>query len=822
MKENRRMKSKQCRVLMVAAALAGAAIEAGGVPALGTDTSAVLGTPPDIVYAKTMPGEAAAKQKDKVFTLANNVLAMDWSLTDGRLLLTQVVDKMNGRSYVQRSEVFAIQIDDGSRVAASACQLVGVPALEVLKPVPASACAAMRLMGWQLSARFQHPTTGLTIQWRAELRNGSHYVRQILRVEGATGILSYVRCLEANVGQARTVGTAMAGNPVCSDHLFLGQELPMSQNVAPGGGVADQWTPADMQVKTMTRKLKDLKPGPLSVQFAYEHGVYRIDVAEVQLMAGGKVVSKDEHAGWSGLSTQANTYTLTVPEGVTTAELRVRLGGAATDTDSFGKITVSNGVLLPGDPGPVFCGLSCKLPLQTGKVYEFSSVLGTYPEGQLRRAFLRYIERERARPYNPFLHYNCWFDLHINLNEEKILANVRAFTEEMTVKRGVAMDSYVLDDGWDAPLEGFWTIDRKKFPSGFEPITAQLDRVKSHMGIWISPLAGYAFIGERVGHASKLGLVRDGSFLDLSYAPYYEWFRDFCASMVKKNKVNYFKWDKAGDGASPHFMALLACARELRQVDPNLFFNVTVGTWPSPFWLNVIDSTWRGGEDVNWDWECKGNDREKWLNYRDGVTYRNVVKAGPLYPLNSIMNHGIVHAALGAAGRASGSGNDLRNEVRSYFGSGTALQELYIQPSIMTNSAWDALASAAKWARLNSDVLVDTHWVGGDPLKHEPYGWASWTPKKAILTLRNPDDQRQEITLDAGVVFELPTGAAKIFTMSSPYEDQRVKKVSLTAGEPFAFALEPFEVLVLESKPTVAPTPPPAGAFTNPRLKIER
>lgn len=761
-----------------------------------------LAEPVDIVYGNTRPGPASAKQKGTGFTLSNNVLEMKWSVENGQLRLTGITDKMTGRSHVQSNEVFAVKLGDGTKISASDCQLVDAPAVESVKTVSGTACAAKRLKGKQITARFKHEVSGLTVQWNAELRDGSHYVRQIIRIEGPKGKLTEVNCLEASVGRAWNEGTAEAGNPVCSEDFFMGQELPMSKNVAMGGGTPDKWGPSDMQTKAVNRRIKELKPGSLTVQFEYERGVFRIDVAEVQLVVDGKIVSKDEHAGWSGLTTQANTYSLTVPAGVTAAELRVRLGVNGSDNDSFGKITTSNGVLLLGEPGPVMCGINCQLPLQAGKVYEFSSVLGAYPEGQLRRAFLRYIERERPRPYNQFLHYNCWFDLHINLNEEKILKNVKAFTEEMTVKRGVAMDSYVLDDGWDAPREGFWTVDKKKFPGGFDPISAELDRVNSHMGIWISPLAGYAFIGERVGHASKLGLVREGSFLDLSYDPYYVWFRDFCANLVKKNKVNYFKWDKAGNGASPHFMALLSCARELRQVDPYLFFNVTVGTWPSPFWLNVIDSTWRGGEDVNWDWKCKGNSREKWLNYRDGVTYGNVVKNGPLYPLNSIMNHGIVHASLGAAGGASGSGNDLRNEARSYFGCGTALQELYIQPSIMATSSWDAVATAAKWARLNADVLVDTHWVGGDPFKHQPYGWASWTPKKAILTLRNPNDQPQDITLDAGVVFELPAGAAKAFTMTSPYADQRVQKVDMTAGQPTVFALQPFEVLVLESKPT--------------------
>ena len=118
----------------------------------------------------------------------------------------------------------------------------------------------------------------------------------------------------------------------------------------------------------------------------------------------------------------------------------------------------------------------------------------------------------------------------------------------------------------------------------------------------------------------------------------------------------------------------------------------------------------------------------------------------------------------------------------------------------MTTQAWDTVAAAAKWARQNADVLVDTHWVGGDPTNREIYGWAAWTPQKATLTLRNPDDQPHEITLDAGAVFELPSFAAKDFVMTSPYADQRIQKVAMKAGKPNVYALQPFEVLVLESR----------------------
>lgn len=756
--------------------------------------------PLEIVYGKTMPGEASAKQTGNVFTLSNNYLEMDWTLDHGRLMLTRISDKVKKLSHAQSNEVFALKIDKSTQILASECGLSAQPVIESIKPLPNSACAAKLLPGKRIVAKYKHQGSGLSVQWEAELRNGSHYVRQIVKVEGSKGTLTEVTSFKANVGSGWNEGTALAGNPVCTEHLFMGQELPMSKNVAMGGGIPDQWSPTDMMTKVINRKVKDLQPGQMTVRFDYQRGIFRIDVAEVQLVVDGKVISKDEHAGWSGLSTHANEYKLTVPDGITKAELVVRLGGSPKDTDSFGKITCSNGELQLGKPGPVSCELSCKLPLSAGKTYEVSSVLGTYPVGQRRRAFLRYLERERARPYKPFLHYNCWFDLERGINEKDMLSRIGSFTEEMTLKRGVAMQSYVLDDGWDDFNAGFWAIHKTKFPNGFDKLAEELARVHSHLGIWISPLAGYGGNEQRVAQARKLGLV-SGGWLDLSDEKYYKWFRDFCADQVVKNKVNYFKWDKAGGGVSPHFMALLACARELRQIDPDLFLNVTVGTWPSPFWLNVIDSTWREGGDMGW--EGKGDDREMWLNYRDAQTYRFVVKQGPLYPLNSIMNHGVVMAkGHFYAARAAKAGNDLRNEARSFFGCGTALQELYIQPNLMATSSWDTVASAAKWAKMNADVLVDTHWVGGNPEKQEIYGWASWSPRKAILTLRNPNDQPQEIKLDAAKVFELPSFAAKKFTMTSPYADQRVQKVEMKAGTPTTFAMQPFEVLVLESKPT--------------------
>jgi hypothetical protein len=175
--------------------------------------------------------------------------------------------------------------------------------------------------------------------------------------------------------------------------------------------------------------------------------------------------------------------------------------------------------------------------------------------------------------------------------------------------------------------------------------------------------------------------------------------------------------------------------------------------------------------------------------------------AGPLYPLNSLMLHGLIYARF-AKDLQSDPGGDFKNEIRDYFGTGTQLQEMYITPALLSQADWDNLAEAANWSRANADVLVDTHWVGGDPARLEVYGWASWSPRKAILVLRNPNDKPQSISLDIAAAFELPADMRSAYAAHSPWkEDASAPAISLQPGKPHQFLLKPFEVLVLDATP---------------------
>lgn len=453
--------------------------------------------------------------------------------------------------------------------------------------------------------------------------------------------------------------------------------------------------------------------------------------------------------------------------------------------------------------GEVTGSVSRILPLRKGTTATYSYVIGVAPPGQMRRAFLAYLERERAHAYRPFLHYNSWYDIgyFTPYNEKDCLDRITKFGEELTKKRGVKLDSFLFDDGWDN-YESVWEF-HSGFPKAFLPLRDAAKKYGAGPGVWLSPWGGYGDPRKRrLAYGKQHGMEVDSQGYALSGPNYYKRFRDVTLDFVTRQGINHFKLDGTGspDKTTPgskfdsDFDAAIALIGDLRKARPDLFINLTTGTWPSPFWLRYADSIWRGGSDHSF--AGVGSNRQQWITYRDSDTYHGIVERGPLFPLNSLMLHGIIYAQH-AHNLNTDPGNDFRDEVRSYFGSGTQLQEMYITPSLLSSKNWDDLAAAASWARKNADVLKDTHWVGGDPAQLDVYGWAAWSPRKATLVLRNPSDKGQAFSVDIERVLELPPRFAKSYVGHDPWTQSR-EKIEFRVGRSVVIDLKPFEVKVLD------------------------
>jgi hypothetical protein len=495
---------------------------------------------------------------------------------------------------------------------------------------------------------------------------------------------------------------------------------------------------------------------------------------------------------------------------------------------------MSQSTVSPADgakPATLRCAYPYAVAIVPGAPCEHSSVVGVAPEGQLRRGFLFYLERERTQPYRTFLHYNCgyqvgcefWrvrnrgtpeeFERFVARQEPLWLELIDVFGRELVEKRGVVLDSCVHDHGWD-DTSAVWQF-HEGYRRGFAPQQAAAAKYGSRVGVWFSPWGGYSGRKLRIEAGQSQGFEVKANGLSLAGPRYYTRFRNACLGMVGDYGVNYFKFDGFGagnnqPGAGPFASdveGLLRLCGEIRRADADVFLNPTTGTWPSPFWLLWADAIWRQESDAGF--LGKGSDRQQWITYRDNATYHSTIGRGPLYPISSLMLHGIMlhkypfKNPYDPAGPAvSCRPEDVLAEIRSYFATGTNLQELHIDPSLMTESSWDALAEAARWSRANADVLADTHWIGGDPADGAIYGWASWSPRMGILALRNPSDQPAEIAVDPAAAFELPDGAPRTYALKSPWSaDAAQPALTVAAGRPHSFRLEPFEVLIYNATP---------------------
>lgn len=814
------------------------------------------------VFPGPAPGAAAAAKGAGAYTLSNNILKAGFLDKNGTLSFNGLTSKW-GPVAKAGGELFIINLKDGQSIKASGLKASNVS----IVPLPANPKAfnlAERFPGKAVTATFQALDGTLSISWRAVLRDNSHYLRQELGMESSRPIqmknivaMQY-ELMEGKAGKPRISGNAR-GALVINDLAFTALETPMGINTVGGEGNAEgesaawnagqwartSWKAASGTPPELKKQYGDslaCAEGPViiggrgncTVTFRYkgpDGGNNKLNLAGVQLLSpAGAVVDADFHAGTTGDSSADNTYTLKVPaKGNYT--LRYWAETRTEPIASKGEITFSLPVTTAEkeDSAQAASQLaqgiwSRAATLQPGEEWEVSSVLGLFAPGQQRRSFLAYMERERVMPYRPFIHYNSWYELNINRNndsdparrmtEAQCLAVLKDWQEQFFEKRGMSIDAFVWDDGWDE-FNSLWDF-HKMFPQGFKRVDAAAGRQKAGIGTWLGPVGGYgASKGKRLAHWNvKHPDSKIGNF-QLSNKEYFDAFVGRCAQMVRDYNMKYFKFD----GISTHFHAkgpgheedaegIIRVLGALRQKKGGLYINCTVGTWASPFWLRYADSVWRQENDFGTI--GVGDNRDKWITYRDRLVHEVFVQGAPLMPINSLMTHGLIVTRHGPPDCMPKEPENVKKELRCAVACGTSLQELYVDRNLMNaqdGALWDELAKGIKWIRRNADVLDDVHWVGGNPWNKDAkegsvYGWAAWNRDKATLALRNSSDREKSLTATLRSILDVPAAVKGSITFRDSFDGQRALEgfsgKTVDIDKELVFTLNPFEVLVYE------------------------
>lgn len=821
-------------------------------------------SPAEVAFPGPAPGTASAEQDASGYTLSNNILTAKFILRNGSLSFGGITSKL-GPVAKAGDELFIINLQDGRSIKSSELKAGNVKFVS-LQPNPKAFRLADRFPGKAVSATFQALNGTFRISWRAVLRDHSHYLRQELRLASTKPVqMKNIVAMQYDLVEGKAGAPSVSGNArgalIVNDLAFTALETPMGINTVGGAGnmeggetaiwSADKWSTASwtgnfnvpQELKKQYGEQVSSAEGPVSIDgkgactvtFQYkggDKGNNKLNLAGVQLLSSkGAVLDSDFHNGSTGDSNAGNTYTVQVPSRGNYI-LRYWAQTKSEPIASKGEITFSLPVRTlaekqepQADESRLAQGLwSRKTTLQPGEIWDVSSVLGIFAPGQQRRSFLAYMERERVMPYRPFIHYNSWYELNINRNndsdpakrmtEEQCLSVLKDWQEQFYQKRGISIDAFVWDDGWDE-FNSLWDF-HKMFPQGFKRIDAAAGRQKAGIGTWLGPVGGYgASKGKRLAYWNvKHPDNKIGNF-QLSNKEYFDAFVGRCSQMVKDYNMKYFKFD----GISTHFHAkgpgneedaegIIRVLNALRKKKGDLYINCTVGTWASPFWFRYADSVWRQENDFGTI--GAGDNRDKWITYRDRLVHEVFVQGSPLMPINSMMTHGLMVTKFGPPACMPRDPENVKKELRCATACGTSLQELYVDRDLMNANGgvlWDELAKGIKWIRRNADVLDDVHWVGGNPWNKETnegavYGWAAWNKNKATLALRNSSDQEKSLTGTLRSILDIPANVKGSITFKDSYDDQRTldgfSGSSVDIDKEISFTLKPFEVLVYE------------------------
>lgn len=813
------------------------------------------------VYPQQQETASTARlvQDGDTYTFSNNLFEAKFIKQDGTLKFGGC-EQMN---LMAGTELFTVKFGDGSVVRkASEMTLLKVETKH-LNGSDKAVKGSHHFDGESLVATFTTEYDGktITLTWTAELREGSHYLKTNLDIKASDDVKMFaVIPMQYNFNATDAKAPMPQGDPrlrgrvLSNGSMFACLDTPTAFNTAGGSTkdtsfdaadvlstATDNWIPQSWatidnndnvpwrirefgydnnSVKSYNvRTVEVTESGSVNVEFLYQSGNNRLNMVGVELIdSNGQVAGGDYHIGYTGNAKENNVYSIDVKT-AGTYTVRCYVQGKTEPLNSSGTITtrvIRKAVeeMNTADIVPLEGLWKRDATLRKDEPWSVGSVVGLMAEGQDRRSFLAYLERERAVPWRPFPMYNSWYEINIgrtnthsdpaqNMKVEDAVRVVQHWKEKMFDNYGVSIKSFVWDDGWDNLST--WEPSCN-FPNGFSEPKAITDAMCSYQGAWLGPTGGY----DTAGNARK-AYWSDKGGAGMHNRAYYEAFTSAVKNLCNNYDFNYYKFDgiggpatafapREGNDGNEQCEGIIALERDIRNtIQEDVFFNTTVGTWASPLWLNISDCVWRQDQD-HYLQGNNTNTRERWITYRDNLIYEHFVDESPLMTINSMMSHGFILTKYGLdiTKNMPRDFESVKREMRCAFACGSSQVELYCDYDLMDSickeennpetagALWEELANCIKWQRKNADVLPDIHWVGNDPYTTQEniYGWAAWNGNKAVFSLRNGNNNEQSYEFTLREALNIPTSApTTTITFTKPFADQ-ADLFGLNVGEP--------------------------------------
>ena len=237
-------------------------------------------------------------------------------------------------------------------------------------------------------------------------------------------------------------------------------------------------------------------------------------------------------------------------------------------------------------------------------------------------------------------------------------------------------------------------------------------------------------------------------------------------------------------------------------VGKDLWINQTSYCNASPWFLQWSDTLWiQNSGDIGFiDKTKKGEklsdrDVDRVLTYRDNCYHDFSVVRNYQFPHEFIYNHDPIY---GNTAKISMTDEEFRKYMLMMATRGTAFWELYYSYNMFNTAKWRINADALRFIRNNYETLKTSQFIGGSPEKGEAYGYSCWSENSGVISLRNPANRQQSITITLDETIGVNKGMQNLkMAYVYPY-DKKTDGKTYSYGEVITVNLMPLEVLIMK------------------------
>ncbi len=287
--------------------------------------------------SQTQPGNAELILEGNSYNFSNNLFSASYVLNEGKLTFGGS-NEMNLKS---GGEIFQVTLGNGTIVKASQMAWNNIHEENLIGNADAVKLSE-KDNGKALVATLTY--NDLTFNWKAILRDNSHYLRTELKISTTKNTslkniipLRYVVMNENGNAAPQKVGNTR-GAVIASDKIFAGVETPLAINMISGENnknfTPTSWTPeswivtttevpqdilnlgfSDSKVRVSQGKVNVSSAGDWKFKFQYSSGTHRMNLVGVDVVnKDNEVVASDYHIGYTGNAASNNTYNLKINE----------------------------------------------------------------------------------------------------------------------------------------------------------------------------------------------------------------------------------------------------------------------------------------------------------------------------------------------------------------------------------------------------------------------------------------------------------------------------------------------------------------------------